>query len=197
MNLQGIIKRNFDDHVASVTRAAETLFPDIESAALLLNQRLLNDNKIMCCGNGAGASDAQQFSASMLNRFEMERSGLPALALTTDTATITSIANDYQFPEVFSKQIRALGRPGDILLAVTTTGESANIVSAIAAAREREMSVVLLSARDGGTAASMLEGDDVEIRVPPCSTPRTREVHRLVIHCLCDLVDRQLFGHED
>lgn len=132
-----------------------------------------------------------------MNRFERERPSLPALALTTDTSTLTSIANDYTYNEVFSKQIRALGQPGDVLLAISTSGNSANIVQAIQAAHDRDMTVVALTGRDGGDMASLLGQDDCEIRVPATSTARIQEVHLLVIHCLCDLIDEQLFGGID
>ena len=133
----------------------------------------------------------------MLNRFERERPSLPALALTTDSSTITSIANDYSYEEVFSKQIRALGQDGDVLLAISTSGNSANVVQAIHAAHDRGMKVVALTGRDGGAMAPLLQPDDVEIRVPSSVTARVQEVHLLVIHCLCDLIDRQLFGSEE
>ncbi len=140
---------------------------------------------------------AQHFSSEMLNRFERERPSLPAIALTTDTSTITSIANDYSYEEIFSKQIRALGQEGDVLLAISTSGNSANVVQAIHAAHDRNMHVVALTGRDGGQIAPLLLPDDVEIRVPSNVTARVQEVHLLVIHCLCDLIDHQLFGSEE
>ncbi|MBU2477870.1 MAG: SIS domain-containing protein, partial [Gammaproteobacteria bacterium] len=143
------------------------------------------------------AADAQHFSSEMLNRFEMERPGLPAIALTTDSSTITSIANDYQFEDIFSKQIRALGQPGDILLAISTSGNSANIINAIDAAHDRDMVVVALTGRDGGMISDLLINQDVEIRVPAMSTARVQEIHILIIHCLCDLIDHQLLGQEE
>ena len=151
----------------------------------------------MPCGNGGSAGDAQHFSSELLNRFERERPSLPAIALTTDTSTITSIANDYSYNEIFSKQIRALGQPGDVLLAISTSGNSANIIQAIQAAHDREMIVVALTGRDGGGMASLLLPEDVEIRVPANVTARIQEVHLLAIHCLCDLIDSQLFGSEE
>ena len=136
------------------------------------------------------------FSAEMLNRFEMERPGLPAIALTTDASTITSIANDYQFAEIFSKQIRALGQTGDILLAFSTSGESHNIIHAIDAAHDRDMNIIALTGREGGQIADMMEQNDIELRVPSWSTARIQEVHIMIIHSLCDLIDRHLLGQE-
>ena len=152
---------------------------------------------MLSCGNGGSAGDAQHFSSELLNRFERERPSLPAIALTTDSSTITSIANDYSYNEIFSKQIRALGQPGDVLLAISTSGNSANIIQAIQAAHDREMIVVALTGRDGGDMASLLLPEDVEIRVPAKVTARIQEVHLLAIHCLCDLIDSQLFGSEE
>lgn len=157
---------------------------------------LLAEHKILSCGNGGSAADAQHFSSEMLNRFEMERPGLPAIALTTDTSTITSIANDYQYAEIFSKQIRALGQAGDILLAFSTSGESHNIIHAIDAAHDRDMSVVALTGREGGQIADLMKQNDFELRVPSWSTARIQEVHIMIIHSLCDLIDRHLLGQE-
>jgi D-sedoheptulose 7-phosphate isomerase len=162
-----------------------------------MTRAMLNEHKVLSCGNGGSAADAQHFSSEMLNRFEMERPGLPAIALTTDSSTITSIANDYQFEDIFSKQIRALGQPGDILLAISTSGNSTNIINAIQAAHDRDMVVVALNGRDGGMISDLLINQDVEIRVPAMSTARIQEVHILIIHCLCDLIDHQLLGQED
>jgi D-sedoheptulose 7-phosphate isomerase len=171
----------------------EAITPAIASAAELISRNLLQGNKVLSCGNGGSAGDAQHFSSEMLNRYERERPALPAIALSTDTSTLTSIANDYSYSEVFAKQIRALGQGGDILLAISTSGNSANVVAAIEAAHDRNMHVVALTGRDGGAMAERLNREDIEIRVPPCSTARTQEVHLLVIHCLCDLIDSQLF----
>lgn len=196
MDLLDRIKHNFQESIGIKQQSMALLPPAILRAAHALTECLLNGRKILSCGNGGSAGDAQHFSSEMLNRFEMERPGLPAMALTADTATLTSIANDYQFADVFSKQLRALGQPGDILLAITTSGNSANILSAIDAAHEREMQVIALTGRDGGEVALLLGSEDVEIRVPAKSTARIQEVHLLIIHCLCDLVDRQLLGEE-
>lgn len=172
----------------------EQLSPLIVEAAQYMAHCLLNDHKVLACGNGGSAAEAQHFSSEMLNRFEMERPGLPAISLATDTSTLTSIANDYQFAEIFSKQIRALGQPGDILFALTTSGESPNMLQAIEAAHDRDLRVILLSGRDGGQAGRLLIDGDIELRVPSWSTARIQELHLVLIHCLCDLIDRQLLG---
>lgn len=184
----------FNDSIEIKQRAAEVLCPVVAEVAEALIKCLVEGHKLLVCGNGGSAADAQHFAAEMLNRFEAERPGLPAIALTTDSSTLTSIANDYQFSDVFARQVRALGQSGDVLLCITTSGGSANIVSAIEAAHDRDMPVVLLSGRDGGAAAVALVQGDLEIRVPSDSTARTQEVHILVLHCLCDLIDRSLLG---
>ncbi len=195
--MQNRIQQMFQASIDTKQQAIQVLPAAIEQASLLMVHALLSDGKILSCGNGGSAGDAQHFSSEMLNRFERERPSLPALALTTDSSTITSIANDYSYEEVFSKQIRALGQDGDVLLAISTSGNSANVVQAIHAAHDRGMKVVALTGRDGGAMAPLLQPDDVEIRVPSSVTARVQEVHLLVIHCLCDLIDRQLFGSEE
>ena len=184
----------FNDSIEIKQRAAEVLCPVVAEVAEAFIKCLVEGHKLLVCGNGGSAADAQHFAAEMLNRFETERPGLPAIALTTDSSTLTSIANDYQFSDVFARQVRALGQSGDVLLCITTSGGSANIVSGIEAAHDRDMPVVLLSGRDGGAAAVALVEGDLEIRVPSGSTARTQEVHILVLHCLCDLIDRSLLG---
>ncbi len=170
------------------------LTQSVANAAALIVSALLEGGKVLSCGNGGSAADAQHFSSEMLNRFERERSGLPAIALTTDTSTLTSIANDFQFAKIFSKQINALGHPGDVLLAISTSGNSANIIQAVKAAKDRQMKVIALTGRDGGEVVSLLHAEDLELRVDSSSTARIQEVHLLCIHCLCDLVDMQLLG---
>jgi D-sedoheptulose 7-phosphate isomerase len=157
---------------------------------------LQEDGKILSCGNGGSAADAQHFSAELLNRFEVERPGLAAMALSTDSSTLTSIANDYDYNQVFSKQVRALGRAGDVLLAISTSGNSANVVAAVAAAHECDMRVVALTGRNGGKIGELLRPDDVHICVPATNTARIQEVHLLSIHCLCDGIDCLLLGVE-
>lgn len=194
MDLIKRIHHNFQDSINTKQMAAELLAEPIARAAQTITHCLLGGGKILSCGNGGSAGDAQHFSSEMLNRFEMERPGLPAIALTTDSSTLTSIANDYSYEQVFSRQVSALGQKGDILLAISTSGNSGNVVKAIGAAHEREMLVVALTGRQGGEMATRLSLEDVEIRVPAESTARIQEVHLLVIHCLCDLVDHQLMG---
>jgi D-sedoheptulose 7-phosphate isomerase len=187
------VRRHFEESVAT-KQAAIGLAPAIAAAAAAMTRSLLDDGKILSCGNGGSAADAQHFSSELLNRFELERPGLPAMALTTDSSTLTSIANDYAFVEIFAKQVRALGQPEDVLLAISTSGNSENVVRAIRAAHERGVRVVALTGRDGGTIAQALGDDDIEIRVPAERTCRIQEVHLLVIHCLCDLIDAELLG---
>ncbi len=188
------VKQLFNDSIQTKSQAVDLLATPIADAAELIVSRMMEGCKILSCGNGGSAADAQHFSSEMLNRFERERPGLPAFALTTDSSTITSIANDYDYEEVFAKQVRALGQPGDLLLAISTSGESPNVNAAIEAAHEREMYVVALSGKDGGRLATLLAESDKEIRAPSESTARIQEVHLLTIHCLCDLIDQQLLG---
>lgn len=195
--MQNRIQQMFKASIETKQKALDVLPEAIEQASSLMVNSLLNDGKILACGNGGSAGDSQHFSSELLNRFERERPSLPAIALTTDSSTITSIANDYSYEEVFSKQIRALGREGDVLLAISTSGNSANVVQAIHAAHDRNMRVVALTGRDGGNMAPLLLPDDIEIRVPSSVTARIQEVHLVVIHCLCDLIDNQLFGYEE
>jgi len=187
---------NFSESIQLKVEASGQLAPVIAAAAELMTNCLLNEGKILSCGNGGSAADAQHFSSEMLNRFEMERPGLPAIALTTDTSTLTSIANDYQFADIFSKQVRALGQPGDVLLAISTSGNSQNVVHAIDAAHDRDMRVVVLSGREGGQSVELLKEIDIEIRVSSWSTPRIQEVHLMIIHSICDLIDCRLLGQE-
>jgi D-sedoheptulose 7-phosphate isomerase len=187
---------NFEESIQLKSDSSKLLAPVIAASSELITNCLLNEGKILSCGNGGSAGDAQHFSSEMLNRFEMERPGLPAIALTTDSSTLTSIANDYQFADIFSKQIRALGRPGDVLLAISTSGESHNIVHAIDAAHDRDMKVIALTGREGGQITDLIQETDIEIRVPSWSTARIQEVHLIIIHCICDLIDRRLLGQE-
>ncbi len=190
------IQHNFDESIALKAQAATALAPAIASAAQVMTECLLHEQKILSCGNGGSAADAQHFSAEMLNRFEMERPGLPALALTTDSSTLTAIANDHQYADIFARQIRALGQPGDVLLAISTSGESANVIAAIDAAHERDMRIVCLGGREGGKMAALMQESDIEIRVPSWSTARIQEVHVMILHCICDLIDHHLLGVE-
>jgi D-sedoheptulose 7-phosphate isomerase len=194
MDLISRINQNFQESISTKQIAADLLAEPLATAAQMITRCLLGGGKVLSCGNGGSAGDAQHFSSEMLNRFEMERPGLPAVALTTDSSTLTSIANDYSYDQIFSKQVSALGQPGDILLAISTSGNSANVNRAIEAAHEREMHVIALSGKQGGDMVALLTSDDVEIRVPSDSTARIQEVHLLAIHCICDLVDHQLLG---
>ena len=197
MSAEDRVLNHFAASAAVKLDSAEALAPAITRAGLLMVRCLMSNGKILACGNGGSAGDAQHLSAEMLNRFEMERPGLPAMALSTDTSTLTAIANDYSYEQVFSKQVRALGQPGDVLLAISTSGNSPNVVEAVTAAHERSMFVVALSGRDGGSIAPLLAADDIEIRVPAESTARIQEVHLLAIHCICDLIDRELLGPDE
>jgi D-sedoheptulose 7-phosphate isomerase len=188
------VKNNFQESILTTRNCMEDLAPIIAQAAAQMIQALLTDRKILVCGNGGSAADAQHFSAELLNRFERERPGLPAIALTTDTSTITAIGNDYHFDDIFSKQVRALGQAGDVLLGISTSGNSRNVIRAIEAAHERGIVCVALNGREGGEITGLLSGQDVNICVPGSSTARIQEVHGIVIHCLCDLIDYQLLG---
>ena len=187
------IKSNFTESIQTKIAASEVLASPIEQAAMIMVQSLLAGHKILACGNGGSAADAQHFSAELLNRYETERPSLPAIALTTDSSTITSIANDYHYDEIFSKQVRALGNEGDVLLAISTSGNSRNVIKAIEAAVARDMPIIALTGQDGGDIAGLLGDNDIEIRVPSPRTARIQEVHLVVIHCLCDIIDTALF----
>ena len=187
------VRRHFQESIAT-KQASIVLAPAISAAAAMMTRSLLEDGKVLSCGNGGSAADSQHFSSELLNRFEMERPGLPALALTTDSSTLTSIANDYAYDQVFAKQIRALGRRGDVLLAISTSGNSGSVLEGLRAAHAAGMRVVALTGNGGGKMAPMLAADDVHICVPHKVTARIQEVHLLVLHCLCDAIDIRLFG---
>jgi D-sedoheptulose 7-phosphate isomerase len=194
MDLVSRIAGNFRDSANLKLSAIEALGPAIAAATERMVACLRDDGKILTCGNGGSAADAQHFSSELLNRFEAERPGLAALALTTDTSTLTSIANDYDFEQVFARQVRALGQPGDMLLAISTSGNSRNVIAAIHAAHEAQMSVVALTGRLGGAMTDVLGAQDIHICVPATSTARIQEVHLLTLHCLCDGIDCLLLG---
>jgi len=196
MDLIRRITGHFNESANLKLALAGELATPIAMAAERMVQCLLAEGKIMACGNGGSAADAQHFSAELLNRFEMERPPLAAIALTTDSSTLTSIANDYHYNEVFSKQVRGLGHSRDVLLAISTSGNSANVIEAIKAAHEREMAVVALTGNGGGQMAELLDGNDVHINVNSKVTARIQEVHILVLHCLCDAIDCVLLGAE-
>lgn len=194
MDLVKRISQSFEEHMKTVTEALPVISEPVAMASSCIVNSLLEGGKVLSCGNGGSASDAQHFSAEMLNRFERERPGLPAISLTTDTSTLTSIGNDYDFDQIFSKQVNALGHPGDVLLAISTSGNSTNVINAITAAHERQLRIIALTGRSGGKIADILQPEDIEIRIPADSTARIQEVHIMVIHCLCDLTDNQLLG---
>jgi phosphoheptose isomerase len=189
-----IIKQHFSDSIQTKVDALETLPELLNQAGEMLVKALVDGKKILTCGNGGSAGDAQHFSAELLNRYERERPPLPAIALCADVATLTSIANDYSYDEVFSKQIKALGQSGDILLAFTTSGNSKNVLLAIEAAHSRGMQAIVMTGKDGGQVPGFLNEQDLELRVPGQKTNRIQEVHLVMIHCLCDFIDRSLFG---
>ena len=190
------IRAHIADSAELKLAAVDLLTPLIARAAGLMTECLLADGKLLACGNGGSAADAQHFAAEMVGRFERERPELPAIALTTDTSILTAIANDYDFSQVFAKQVRALGRAGDVLLAISTSGNSANVCAAISAGLEREMRIVALTGKGGGRTGELLGPDDVHICVPHSTTTRIQEVHLLTIHCLCDAIDASLLGDE-
>ena len=196
MDLVARISQHFTDSAHLKIYAIDIIATPISRAAERMVQCLLGDGKILSCGNGGSAGDAQHFSSEMLNRFEMERPGLAAIALTTDTSTLTSIANDYDYTQIFSKQVRALGQPKDLLLAISTSGNSRNVIEAVYAAHERAMDVIALTGRGGGELAKILSANEVHICVPSESTARIQEVHLLAIHCMCDAIDCMLLGVE-
>jgi D-sedoheptulose 7-phosphate isomerase len=194
--LLGRVAAHFEESAKLKLSASQSLAAPIVRAGLLLAEALEAGGKILACGNGGSAADSQHFAAELLNRFERERAPLAAIALTTDTSTLTSIANDYAYEQVFSKQVRALGRRGDVLLAISTSGNSANVIAAMQVAREAGMRVVALTGNGGGKMAALLDAADVHLCVPHKVTARIQEVHLLVLHCLCDAIDLRLFGEK-
>lgn len=188
------IQGHFLESAELKKKAAIELAEPISRAADLMYNSLTQGNKILACGNGGSAADCQHFAAELVGRFERERMPLPAMALTTDSSIMTAVGNDYSYQDIFTKQVQAFGQPGDVLLAISTSGNSANVVAAIEAAHEREMQVVALTGKNGGKIRQMLTEDDVEICVPHDRTARIQEVHLLTIHCICDGIDAALFG---
>lgn len=187
--------RHFEESSEVFSRAMQVLPPIIAEAADVCCEALLNGRKILTCGNGGSAGDAMHLSSELVNRFAMERPGLPAVALTTDTFVLTSIANDYDYERVFARQVQALGQEGDVLFAISTSGQSANVIAAVRTAIERDMKVIALSGKDGGKFNEVLRaGIDVEVRAPSDVTARIQEVHLVTLHSLCDAIDQTLFG---
>ena len=196
MDLTDRIRKHFDDSAQTKLQARDALAQPIADAAQALVTCLMNDGKILVCGNGGSAADAQHFAAELINRFEIERPALAAIALTTDSSVLTSIANDYDYSQIFSRQVRGLGMADDVLIAISTSGNSVNVVEAVNAAHDRDMRVIALTGREGGTMGEMLETNDFHLCVHAESTARTQEVHLLILHCLCDAVDHLLLGGE-
>lgn len=194
MDFLARIRKHFHDSIEVKTKSVETLSEIIAGASELLANCLMAGKKILVCGNGGSAADAQHLASELINRFEVERPSLAAIALTTDSSILTSVANDYNFQEIFSRQVKGLGQEGDTLVAISTSGNSANVIYAIHAAHQRNMRIIALTGKDGGEIASLLHPDDIEIRVPSQNTARIQEVHLVAIHCLCDLIDNQLFS---
>jgi len=192
--LEAQVASHFAESVRVKQDAAKVLAAPIARAAALMAATLKAGGKILACGNGGSAADAQHFAAELTNRFERERPPLAGLALTTDTSALTSIANDYGYEQVFEKQLRALGRKGDLLLAISTSGNSASVLAALRAARELGLPSVALTGNGGGRMAAALGAEDVHICVPHKRTMRIQEVHLLALHCLCDGIDNQLYG---
>lgn len=197
MNLLNRITRQFEDSAQAKQRAAEVLAEPILVAIETLVDALSNDGKILICGNGGSAADSQHFAAELIGRFERERLPLAALALSTDSSIITAVANDYSYDQIFSKQVQGLGRSGDVLIAISTSGNSANIITAIEAAHEREMRVIALTGKGGGKMGELLREEDVHLCVPHDRTARIQEVHLLILHCLCDGIDWNLLGDQE
>lgn len=190
------IRAHFAESARLKLAAVDELTPHIARAAALMTDCLLSDGKILACGNGGSASDAQHFAAEMVGRFERERPELPAISLATDTSILTAVANDYDFAQIFAKQIRALGDAGDVLLAISTSGNSGNVVAAVDVAHERGMRIVALTGKGGGRVGDLITTNDVHLCVPHTVTARIQEVHLLTIHCLCDAIDASLLGDE-
>lgn len=196
MDLIDRVNQHFLDSLAVKELARELLAAPVAVAAERMVAALMSDRKVLSCGNGGSAADAQRFAAAMVGRFEKERPGLAAMSLVTDSSVLSAIANDYDYELVFSKQVRALGQPGDILLAISTSGSSANVLEAVHAAHERQMSVIALTGRDGGKLAELLTGEDLLLNVPTERVARIQEVHLLLLHGICDAIDFILLDGE-
>ena len=196
MDLVAHLKQHFEEGIELRTRMAQTLPAEIARAGQALAGAMKAGRKALACGNGGSAADSQHFAAEMVGRFERERPGMPAIALTTDTSALTAIANDYDFDRVFSRQVEALGDPGDVLLAISTSGNSKNVVEAVRAAQAKDLVVIALTGRDGGAMAKMLRPKDFHLNVAHPRTMRVQEIHLLVIHCLCEVVDNVIHGEK-
>ena len=196
MDLTTHLRQHFDEGIELRRKMAETMPAAIARAGTALAEALKSGRKALACGNGGSAADSQHFAAEIVGRFERERPGMPAIALTVDTSALTAIANDYDFDRVFSRQVEALGQPGDVLLGISTSGNSKNVVEAMRAAHDKNMVVIALTGRDGGAMAKMLRPTDHHLNVAHPRTMRVQEIHLLVIHCLCEVVDNVIFGEK-
>ncbi|WP_028357322.1 phosphoheptose isomerase [Brackiella oedipodis] len=194
MDSQQRIQTHFEDHIAVATRTLELLAQPLATAGSLLTSVIANNRKVLACGNGGSAADAQHFIAELVGRFENERFALPGVALTTDTSILTAVGNDYGFDQIFSRQVQALGQAGDLLVALSTSGNSENVIQAIEAAHAADMHVIALTGRDGGQIGTLLQNDDVHLCIPDQRTMRIQEMHILFLHIICDLLDASIFG---
>jgi D-sedoheptulose 7-phosphate isomerase len=196
MDLAAHLRQHFDEGIELRRRMAETLPAQIARAGEALANALKSGRKALACGNGGSAADSQHFAAEIVGRFERERPGMPAIALTVDSSALTAIANDYDFDRVFSKQVEALGQAGDVLLAISTSGNSKNVMEAVKAAQAKAMVVIALTGRDGGAMGRMLRDGDFHLNVAHARTMRVQEIHLLVVHCLCEVVDNLIYGEK-
>lgn len=194
-NIDNLITQNFDESIAAKKKTADTIKPSIARAIEIIVNAFQNNNKMLICGNGGSAADSQHFAAEFTGRYEMERKPLPAMALTTDTSAITAIGNDYSFDVIFSKQVEALGNKDDVLFAISTSGNSANVIKAIEAAQAKNMHIITLTGKDGGKMAKMLKNTDINICANVERTARIQEIHILVMHTICDAIDTVLFNN--
>jgi D-sedoheptulose 7-phosphate isomerase len=194
MDLTAHLRTHFEEGIELRRRMADTMPREIARAGSALAEALQSGRKALACGNGGSAADSQHFAAEIVGRFERERPGMPAIALTVDTSAITAIANDYDFDRVFSRQVEALGQAGDVLLAISTSGNSKNVMEAVKAAQSKGMVVIALTGRDGGAMARMLSPRDFHLNVAHPRTMRVQEIHLLVVHCLCEVVDNLIHG---
>jgi D-sedoheptulose 7-phosphate isomerase len=196
MDLTAHLRKHFEEGIELRTRMAETMPAEIARAGEAIAAAVKAGRKVLACGNGGSAADSQHFAAEMVGRFERERPGMPAIALTVDTSALTAIANDYDFDRVFSKQVEALGQPGDVLLGISTSGNSKNVLEAMKAAHAKGLTVIALTGRDGGAMGKMLRPGDFHLNVAHPRTMRVQEIHLLVVHCLCEVVDNVIYGEK-
>jgi D-sedoheptulose 7-phosphate isomerase len=196
MDLTANLRQHFEEGIELRTRMAQTMPAAIAAAGTAMAEALRGGHKALACGNGGSAADCQHFAAEIVGRFERERPGMPAIALTVDSSALTAIANDYDFDRVFSRQVEALGARGDVLLAISTSGNSKNVIEAIKAAHAKQMTVIALTGRDGGAMGKMLRPGDHHLNVAHPRTMRVQEIHLLVIHCLCEVVDNTIYGEK-